>query len=171
MGNELYLDGRLVRVGDRMWSLTFGWVHIIDVNVEVRDYPILAKKNLSDFEDILFTQSGEAFRGTGMRCLFWDEFKLPEPPKPKQLFEFFKWAVKNDDGSIYVSDYLTEREAEESFNEDLIGCIKETKLIAESREELDNINGKALKLEKARKQSTVQLRDYNTRRVNEQEKV
>lgn len=165
MNNELYLDDRLVRVGDRMWSLTDGWVNIIDVNIEVRDYPILAKRNLNDEVEILFTQYGEAFRGTGMRCLFWGEIKLPDPPKPKPLYEYYKWAVSNEDGTIWVSGYMTETEAKESFHEDLLGCIKETKILAESLEEVQNMQSKVLKLTSARQHSTVGIRDYNTRGV------
>lgn len=69
-----------LKIEDRLWSFTYGWVSITEISEDVCEYPIEACKE-GTFDYVTFTSTGAALKG-GNQDLFWDEIKFDTPEKP-----------------------------------------------------------------------------------------
>jgi hypothetical protein len=65
------LHGQLINVGDRVWSIQYGWDVVIEIDV-ASDYPINIPGNM-------YTWEGQNYKEDVYPSLFWQE--LPIPPK------------------------------------------------------------------------------------------
>lgn len=102
MTDKIILDGREVKVGDRMWSMVHGWCEIIGIRPNDK-YPIKTTAET-------FKQSGSFFAGSP-RVLFWDEVKIDPPPPPKQKVVRYQWLMQDSSGSYWMTNGLyTEEE-------------------------------------------------------------
>lgn len=74
-------DFRNAKVGDRVWSIAYGWGV-----VKKTDYPYLEFKILVGFQkEISCSYTIDGIGGHGeFRTLFWDEVKIEPPPRPKR---------------------------------------------------------------------------------------
>ncbi|MCI4409003.1 MAG: hypothetical protein JHC26_07915 [Thermofilum sp.] len=69
------------KIGDRVFSHTFGWGVIDEIN-EDSSYPIMVSFD-TDYDS--FTMEGVYRKGTPIQCLFWDEVKIEAPKKPIKM--------------------------------------------------------------------------------------
>jgi hypothetical protein len=68
------------QVGDKVWSVEYGWGKIVDINNSLR-YPITVEFN--DFASLkLFSFHGSY---EDHQTLFWDEIPIVAPPRPKRM--------------------------------------------------------------------------------------
>ena len=70
------------KVGDRVWSLQFGWGKISKINDYscYSSYPIDVEFDSGGF--IMFTLDGRLYKNHVMQSLFWDEVVIEVPTKP-----------------------------------------------------------------------------------------
>jgi hypothetical protein len=67
-------------IGDSVFSHTFGWGEIIDVD-DSEIYPILVKFHSDPGETRYFTFEGYHYKDTMLQSLFWDEVTIEAPKK------------------------------------------------------------------------------------------
>lgn len=105
------LDGREVKVGDKLWDFEKDWVIVTFIaNPKNNLYPIHVK--VADTINT-YTESGKPF-STSNRTLFWDEIKFDIPPPPKKKVKKWQWVYLGKDGKYFLTDYhyATREEAE-----------------------------------------------------------
>jgi hypothetical protein len=79
------LDGKEVKVGDRLWSFVYGWGTVSSYDSLHADLLIRVVFDGYKNSGYFYNLSG-VFNGASQeRTLFWDEitFDIPVPPKPK----------------------------------------------------------------------------------------
>lgn len=73
-------DFKDAKVGDRVWSVRFGWGEVVALHTGV-PYPIQAR-----FVNFTHRYSyNGVYIDDGLPTLFWDEVKIIPPPKPKKF--------------------------------------------------------------------------------------
>jgi len=107
MTDKIILDGREVKVGDRMWSAVSGYGVVTSIYL-ADDYIICLRADGLGSNN--YCSNGAFYKG-GPRCLFWSEPKFDPPPPPKRKVKKWQWALKYPGGdrwtlSHYASDYL-----------------------------------------------------------------
>ena len=125
---SVVLDGKEVKIGDKMWSFITGW----GVVEEISDFiSISSKSGLHSF------YRAGSFHQDTPRCLFWDEVVV-EPPKPKVPVEKWKWVLVIHDGGhtceSVTGTYFSEKgiiEACRHQTTEVVGRIQETKIVVE----------------------------------------
>ena len=124
MGDKLMLDGREVKVGDRLYCLAFGPqvvtrlltcnprspLCLIDVFGEERDY----------------STDGKLARGCN-RTLYWDEPTITPKPIRRKVTKW-RWVVTGVRGGLFVSDdfYSTAKDVEKAIPASAIQKIDST---------------------------------------------
>lgn len=76
-----------LKIGDRLWSFTYGWVSITRISEEDCEYPIEACRE-GTIEHVIFSSAG-AVLSEGNQDLFWDELKFDVPTGNKTADEAF----------------------------------------------------------------------------------
>ena len=90
------------KVGDRVWSIEFGWGKITDISID--KLLVCFKGNSS----VAYHHTGQYFYANANPTLFWDEVTITPPPKPKCKVQKWRWVAKDAFGSFYVSNYYYE---------------------------------------------------------------
>ena len=116
MGNEkIYLDGLVVKPGDKLWSTVAGWitVHMILPGAQ---YPITCLNGESSYD-----ATGRYFNNgrDRPRCLFWNEVKIVPPAPPAQTVTRWHWLMQQPNGDYWVTGHrYTQKEAQTQFARD-----------------------------------------------------
>lgn len=107
-----------VKIGDRVYSLRFGWGTIKNISIDI--FYIVFDNGKADYykyNGYLIDQSITEFQD-----LYWDIPEIIAPEKPKQLVKKTRWyhAQINKSGELYfiypVSGYNNKEEAKEIAN-------------------------------------------------------
>lgn len=119
------LDGKEVKVGDKLWSFSYGWGNAIYVNLNCFQVEF-NKKFCTYISGIAITETA--------RTLFWDEIKFDIPKPPKSKVKKWKWLMKcpsiQPDYFVTGSFYSDHQSAE-------YACPGETALFAISDSEIE----------------------------------
>ena len=115
------LDGRELKVGDRLWSTAYGWV---EVKQTEPDLAFAIRTTLGSY-----SASGK-YSTYGPRSLFWDEVKIDPPPPPKRKVKKWLWLVIFDTAFV-TSEKYTEAEARRIYGACIIRPIEETMIEVE----------------------------------------
>ena len=87
------------KVGDRVWSVEFGWGVVVDKKKDV--FYVNFTKRTYTKENVFYSFDGKAFKiERSNQTLFWDEIKIVPPARPKRkvVKTVERWAV------VYVDD-------------------------------------------------------------------
>jgi hypothetical protein len=109
------------RVGDRVWSVEYGWGTVESVSKGV--YPVVVSFDCGI--DVTYTFSGMP-RSSGLQTLFWDEVKIEAPPRPRRKVKrtIEGWA------NVYSNELLTFHDSKEDADNEVsynrIACVKLT---------------------------------------------
>ena len=118
------LDGREVKVGDRLWSILDGWITITVIS-DHPCYPIESAENN-------YTSDGKLYNSNRGRVLFWDEVKIDPPPPPKQKVRKYQWLVTPEYCRSYATAAMyTEEEVRSVYGDQVIRPIEETMIEVE----------------------------------------
>lgn len=98
--NKIILDGREVKVGDKLWSCVYGWGEVCDIKYEDA-YPIAVR---FEVYTTIYTSDGR-YDTDQLRTLFWNEIDITPPAPPKQKVKKWRWVVENRGGQMKVTDY------------------------------------------------------------------
>jgi len=109
------------RVGDRVWSVEYGWGTVESVSKGV--YPVVVSFDCGI--DVTYTFSGMP-RSSGLQTLFWDEVKIEAPPRPKRksVKTVEVWMNLYPRGK--ATTHLEQYEADRRALSDRIACVKLT---------------------------------------------
>ena len=122
MTDKLMLDGREVKVGDRLYDLVFGWGEVKGITVSLV---------------IRFVHHAQAYDAwTGIpnlvgfprnRTLYWDEPTITPKPIRRKVTKW-RWVVKGVCGGLFVSDdfYSTAKDVEKAIPASAIQKIDST---------------------------------------------
>jgi len=108
------------KVGDRVWSIEFGWGRVINTNFD-HSFPILVEFEEKKFS-VSYTPFGQRFLET-KQTLFWDEikFEIPAKPKKKVRKEFFMNIYNPSDEYYYNGGLFNSyNEANKGASENLL---------------------------------------------------
>jgi len=125
---NVILDGREVKVGDKMWSFVVGWGEVTAI-----DTFIVLKQGGEKYD---FYEDGN-FYSASPRCLFWDEVEVV-PPKPKLKVDKWRWAIVSAYGGHPYEQIPNELYTEEQINfrikdtsNKIVGRIQESHKVVE----------------------------------------
>lgn len=113
---SIKLDGREVKVGDRVWSFTHGWGTVVETSYCVTD-PLLIRWDDRMLNATSYNSCGICYGRN--RSLFWDEIKFDIPPPPKKKVKKWQWIYVNPFGCYRLTNghYSTREEAQENILE------------------------------------------------------
>lgn len=83
------LHGDEVRVGDKVWHMSFGWGEVTELDSS--DYPICVQ--FEGFKLDWFTEDGKIYAEDNIPILFWEPTELEIPKKPKKE-KAWQWICK-----------------------------------------------------------------------------
>jgi len=132
---SIKLDGKEVKVGDRLFSLNHGWGRVSSTSYS-RVYPILF---VPDFgAPVACTLEGKINKVHTKRALFWDEIAITPPAPPKKKVKKYKVLVQTDRGGFCVSVdyYKTMEDYDLQFS---MAGLKAIYLIPESMKEVEEV--------------------------------
>jgi hypothetical protein len=135
----LGLDGKEVKVGDRLWSIIHGEV-IVTHLTEDSDYPIYARPNTG--HTTTFSRDGKFHLSHPNRILFWDEivFDIPVPPKPK--VKKYKLVLRNKFNRMdYVISSIYYEGISAFKTKDYTEQWEAVQVIEDSMIEVEDLNG------------------------------
>ena len=118
------LDGREVKVGDRLWSIPDGWVTV--EALEGGGYPIVTERRT-------YTTTGKMWKSDRASVLFWDEVKIDPPPPPKRKVKKYQWLISNAayNAPAVIMESMTEERARMIYGGRVIRPIEETMIEVE----------------------------------------
>jgi hypothetical protein len=127
------LDGREVKVGDKMWSPIGGWCRVEDIDEGMDCIDVVF---LDDEDNLISLFANCSYYKNGPRCLFWDEVKIIPPPPPKEPEKKWIWTfIVLDAGHEYTftpKEHMTEERAyvyAENTGNQVLGRIAETEIV------------------------------------------
>lgn len=82
--NPYQLDGREIKVGDELWSVSHGWNKV----EALKDDSIYLRDNLRYLRR--YSLHGSYYLNE-KRTLFWDEIDMTPPPPPKKKVAVYRW--------------------------------------------------------------------------------
>lgn len=91
---------RDAKIGDRVWSIEFGWGHVYEIdNRDPTGRPLIVQFATRREQ---YCSDGRRFnRGCRYPGLYWDEVKIAPPPKPKRKVK------KVAEGYLQITEYRT----------------------------------------------------------------
>ena len=107
----IMLDGREVKIGDKLYCLIYGW-GVVVWDTYNGQY-ISVRNNIGTF---CYTPVGEYLHG-GNRTLYWNEVSITPPPPPKRKVKKWHWVAKVQSGGLFVTSglYASEEEYHERY--------------------------------------------------------
>jgi hypothetical protein len=116
------------KVGDRVWSVEFGWGVVVDKKKDV--FYVNFTKRTYTKENVFYSFDGKAFKiGKSNQTLFWDEIKIvpPERPKRKVVRNIERWVNVYPGPIIKTAGcYENRYEADRRSDPGRIDCVKLT---------------------------------------------
>ena len=90
MCEKIYMDGRELKVGDKVWSLLHGWIQYIGNNPRSTYLLKFRHGNVSVNypKDFAWSCAGSK------RLLFWNEVTIDPPAPPKQKVKKWRWVCR-----------------------------------------------------------------------------
>ena len=80
------------KIGDRVWSISFGWGKIEKVNISFRDENIGVKFEIDKNHGLWFYYNDGRYMKDDLNpTLFWDEVSIIAPERPKEECEACSW--------------------------------------------------------------------------------
>lgn len=70
------------KIGDRVWSISFGWGEITNINTNIANYPL--KVDFVNGAPQTYAIDGRFYKSDQNPTLFWDEIKFEIPKRPKR---------------------------------------------------------------------------------------
>lgn len=103
MTEQIMMDGEPLEVGDRIYSLLYGWVTIKELHHEQDLRPIVFEN--ADGLRTLCLKSLTYHPKHQNRDLFWQKPEIIPPPKPKKKVKVWDWVIYNlvDEPSLVLS--------------------------------------------------------------------
>jgi hypothetical protein len=102
-----------VNLGDRVWDVTIGWGTVTDV------HPTFFNVSFGCNIKRLYRRDGVLYGAHENRRLFWDDFPLSDPPRPKRMIKKTLWFNVYKAKPRSESDYrlgLSHSTQEEAFS-------------------------------------------------------
>ena len=99
MTDKIMMDGEPLEVGDRIYSLLYGWVTIKELHHEQDLRPIVFEN--ADGLRTICLKSLTYHPKHQNRDLFWQKPDIIPPPKPKSKIKVWDWFIQDSLGNIY----------------------------------------------------------------------